>query len=105
MFEYVATYWNRAHEPRFGVPVSQPDDQVRKATQTNRGVVVKVVVNGSPAFKADLFRDDVILRFAEEDIFDTDKFFQLIVSHAGQEVEFEFWRDGKIKKQRVALRD
>jgi hypothetical protein len=45
---------------RLGLVVRDLNDDERRALQTNKGVVVRVVVDGTPAFDADLLVGDII---------------------------------------------
>ncbi|MDP1692822.1 MAG: PDZ domain-containing protein [Burkholderiaceae bacterium] len=58
--DYVAVYLAKIKQ-RIGLYVKPLDDDTRRAIGTNSGVVVAVVVDGSPAFSADVFTGDIII--------------------------------------------
>ncbi len=70
------------------------------------GVVVSKVVRRSAARKAGLQRDDVIIRIGERKIKKTKDIDRAIWRNdPGDEVEIEFWRDGKIQTITLTLMD
>jgi hypothetical protein len=103
-FEFVATFWKKAHPPRFGVLVSEPSQELRKRIGSNRGVEIKAVVRDSPAYYADLLRGDIILKLEKTDIYGTTGFFEQVQKLAGREVTVSFMRDGKSQTAVANLR-
>lgn len=96
-FDYAATFWAKSIPPIFGVMVQRLDDEQRQQLQTNRGVVIAAVIRNSPAFHADLLRNDVIVRFNGTPVTDPDQFFDVVVASEGQTVEVEVVRNGESK--------
>lgn len=103
-YEYAATYWAKSKPPIFGVLVRELSAEQRQQQQSNRGVLVRAVIKGSPAFLADFLRDDVITRFAGEVVYDRDRFFDLVAANQGQEVAVELLRNGEPRSVTVRLR-
>ena len=93
-FDYTATFWRKAKPHKFGVLVHGLDDAAKKRLQTNRGVVVRIVVNRSPAYYADILRDDIITHFNGSPVNDPEDFFEKIEANAGKEVAVKILRDG-----------
>ena len=54
--------------------VNDLTDDLRKQLGSNRGVVVNVVVKGSPAFNADIMRGDIITQINKEIVSDVQRF-------------------------------
>lgn len=86
-----------------GVLVQPLDEATKKRLQSNRGVVVKVVVNKSPAYNADILRDDIITQFAGESVSDSNDLFDKIKKHAGQIVSVKILRDGTTRDITLTL--
>jgi C-terminal processing protease CtpA/Prc len=103
-YDYAATYWAKSKPPIFGVLVRELSTEQRQELQSNRGVLVRAVIKGSPAFAADFLRDDVITSFAGEVVYEPDRFFELVEAHQGQEVEVELVRRGEPRTVTVRLR-
>lgn len=103
-YEYAATYWAKAKPPIFGVLVRELSAEQRQELQSNRGVLVRAVIKGSPAFLADFLRDDVITSFAGEVVYDRDRFFELVTANQGQDVTVELLRHGEPRTVTVRLR-
>jgi len=102
-YEHTASYWRRAPAPILGLLVSDLGEAERKALQSNKGVLVKVVVRSSPAFLADCFRGDIVRRLGDHEVVGTEDFFQVVEAQAGQRVDLELWRDGKTVLKQVDL--
>jgi C-terminal processing protease CtpA/Prc len=94
-FDYAASFWAKAKAPLFGVNVKALDDQAKSELGTNKGVVVRVVVTDSPAYEADILRNDVLLSLQDEAIRDPDQFFKLVNKYAGQTVSVLIYRSGQ----------
>lgn len=89
-----ASYWIKAPAPIFGVRIRDTTPSERKENGTNRGVVVDVVVRGSPAFKADVLPGDLLLKVGSIDFYsNTD--FSGVRKYAGNTVEIHLLRDNK----------
>jgi len=80
------------------------DDETRQKIQSNKGVIVQAVINDSPAFTADVLRHDVITKFADEAVINTDQFFDLVVRNSGRNVQVELNRNGELKTISVQLK-
>ena len=83
-YDYAATYWDLTRPPVFGVNVKALDQATRAAIGSNKGVLVRVVRKDSPAFNADILRDDVLVSLGGQEIRDPDQFFQLVDQDKGQ---------------------
>lgn len=94
-YDYAASFWAKAKAPSFGVHVKTLDDQAKSELGTNKGVLVRVVVTDSPAYEADILRDDVLLSLQDEVIRDPDQFFKLVNKYAGQKVSVLIYRSGQ----------
>jgi hypothetical protein len=92
-YNYSATFWRKAKPQMFGVLVQSLDEATKKRLQTNRGVIVKIVVHKTPAYNADILRGDIITQFAGEPVADAEDFFDKIKAHAGQQVTVKILRD------------
>jgi hypothetical protein len=102
-FNYSATFWKKTKPLKFGVLVQSLDEETKKRLQTNRGVVVKVVVRKTPAYNADILRGDIITQFSGEPIADPEDFFEKIRAHAGQQITVKIIRDGIPKNITLTL--
>jgi hypothetical protein len=102
-FDHSASYWKKAPPPILGIFASDLDDAERKAQQSNKGVLVKVLVQNSPAFRADILRGDIVRRLGTHEVLGTDDFFEQVSAQAGKKVELQLWRDGKILTKTVEL--
>lgn len=82
-----------------GLYVTDLDDQSRKSIQSNKGVVVKLVVNNSPAYDADIIPGDIILNIGKFSLTNTQSFDRAVEFYQGQNITFNIYRSGiKISK-------
>lgn len=101
--EYYAGYWVKSKPPILGVLVAPLSPEQHKQLGTNSGVLVRVVVIGSPAYKADIFKGDFLMSI-DDDAFDTGEDFQSVTrAHAGQSVKLSIVRDGNAITKNVTL--
>jgi len=101
--DYIATYWGKLPPPVFGAFVREPKPEERRQIGSNTGLLITVVVKGSPAFSADLFRGDVIKSIAGTPIRDLQDFSSTLSRSAGQAVDLTILREGKEFQKTVHL--
>jgi membrane-associated protease RseP (regulator of RpoE activity) len=103
--DVVATFW--AHQDprsiRLGIVYVPLPDAVRTKLQRNTGVFTAGIIRGTPAFNANILREDVILKMGGEDVVDWQGFDQQLKKFAGQTVDIELIRGDTPKKVTVTL--
>ena len=80
----------------FGAVCDPLGDDDRKRLETNQGVKVKYVVEGSPAFLADIVKNDIILYVGDDRVQTVPQYQALLRARSGQNVVFKLNRDGKL---------
>lgn len=93
--DYLATYWVKRKTPALGVIVVNLPDSIRQKLQTNRGVLAVAIMRGSPAFKADVLKGDVIVGIGTDSIDDVPSFAQCVPKHMGKQATLKIIRDGR----------
>lgn len=93
-YDYGASFWAKSRPLVLGVHVGDLTDELRRQIGSNRGVVVSVVVKGSPAFDADILPGDIITRVNEDVISSGDALATSLRRYAGQEVTLSTFREG-----------
>lgn len=83
-FNYMATYWVKLKPPRLGVGVVDLPQDVRQRLQRNTGAMINFVVNGSPAFKANLLRSDIITSCNGTDVTDAKQFLSTLAESSNE---------------------
>jgi hypothetical protein len=94
----VATYWVKLDMSRIRLgAVSNPlPEDLRTKLQRNTGIVVYAVQEGSPAFRANVLRGDIILKINGEDVIDVASFQKdQLTKFAGQGVVLGVLRNEK----------
>jgi PDZ domain-containing protein len=95
IYSQVASFWRRAKPAIFGAYYAPIPDDVRVKLQRNTGVYVTTVVEGSPAFRANIMLGDVIVQFASKPVETVQDFMEMIPAYAGQKVSLAIVREGK----------
>jgi hypothetical protein len=82
-------------KPRLGVSVVPLDDSTRLRLQSNFGVVVQVVIEGSPAFEAEILPGDILLQIGSDRVRSVEHFSELLDRYQGRVVELVVDRRGR----------
>lgn len=89
---------------RVGIHPAPIDDAIRRRIQTNSGVLVDLVTEGTTAFQADILPGDVILAVGGDSIQSDTHYIQLLDKFEGQTVSFKLDRDGKRIEKQIEIR-
>jgi len=89
--------------PHFGVMYGTIDAATRNRLQTNAGVLIRVVVDGSPAARADIFAGDIVLTADGQRVDGVEPFNQYMKAHLGQQVVMGIDRNGTQLQKSVTL--
>lgn len=100
--DYGAVYFVKR---RFDLGVFTRDlnDAERQELQTNKGAVVKLVVDGTPAFNADILVGDVIATVDGASVTDTHALNELLRTRRGNKVSISIVRRGERMEKAVLL--
>lgn len=101
--DYLATYWAKLKPLVLGVQVQDLTPEIRTELQSNKGVVVSVVVKGSPAFQVDILKGDVIKSIDDTEIYDAQSFAGSVSKHQGQKTVLTIYRNGQEIRKEVQL--
>jgi membrane-associated protease RseP (regulator of RpoE activity) len=100
--DYAAVYFIK-RKWIFGANLRNLDDSERQELQTNRGAVVRVVVDGSPAYNADILPGDVIVAVGGAAVSDWASVGALLEPYRGREVQVSVLRRGQRIEKAVQL--
>lgn len=103
IYNYSATYWRKLRPPILGVMVGDVPEDIRSKLQRNSGACIDLVMDNSPAFKANLLEKDVIVKINDLDITTPQTFYDNVAQFQGQKVSITFARDGKYYKTDIQL--
>jgi hypothetical protein len=92
--DFGAVYFIKTRQ-RVGIIAAPLDDAIRKRIGTNSGVLVRIVVDGSPAFVADIFPGDILLSVNSDRVQSPEQYAQLLNQYEGQTATFHLNRDGQ----------
>lgn len=87
----------------FGTFVRDLDDSERQELQTNQGVVVQVVVDDTPAFRADILPGDIVKAVDGTTVSNQAGFYGLLEQRKGQAVKLSVIRRGQSIEKSVQL--
>ena len=102
--DFLATYWIKRKPRIFGVYYEDLTEDLRRKMGSNKGVLVTVVIKGSPAFDADIIIGDVIKNMGDVLITNGDAIDKAIQDYRGQEVDVLIFRDDKEIHKKVKMR-
>jgi hypothetical protein len=99
-YDCLATYWIKGKSPILGVVVRNLSSKERKVIQSNKGVVVTIVINNTPAFMADILQGDIIKKIGNIEITTVSVVLKAIEKYEGKKVSIIILRNGqKITKE------
>lgn len=102
-FDFLATYWVKRRYQVLGVIVNELPSSVQANIKRNSGILVTVVVKGSPAFQADIVPGDVIVGISGEKVDNVEDFHSVLARHAGEKSDIDMIRDKVATKISVQL--
>ena len=100
--DFAALYLARVRT-RLGAYVSALEDSTRLRLQSNFGVRIFVVVEGSPAFHAELLAGDILLCMGDDRVSSPDHYAQLLAKYQGKQVDLLLDRIGRTYSRSVTL--
>jgi hypothetical protein len=100
--DFDAVYFVKVHA-RFGAFYNSTDSATRTRLQTNAGVVIMTIVDGSPAAIADVLPGDIVLTVNGQRVDGVEQMNADIKAHYGQSVVLGIDRDGTRLEKTVAL--
>ncbi len=102
-FDYLATFWVKAKTPAFGAVLADLTSEQRRQIQSNKGVVVLIVMRGSPAFSNDVLEGDIIKRVNDFDVVDKMQCVEVFNKFRGKTVSLLLLRNGKEVQKQFSL--
>lgn len=100
--DYGAVYFIKA-KWGFGVMWRDLNDSERQELQTNKGIYVRLVVDNTPAFYADVLPGDIVLAINGEQVLNQQSASDLLRRSAGQKVMVSLYRRGQRIEKEVQL--
>lgn len=101
-FEHGAIYFVKRHSV-FGVICGELNDAERQKIQSNKGVVVRVVIDNTPAFNADILVGDIITAINGKAVTNAKDIKIFIHEHAGEIITVSIVRQGQHIEKTVQL--
>lgn len=101
-FDYGALYLYKRHW-RFGANYRDLNDDERRGLQSNKGVVVVMLVDGSPAYRSDVLVGDIILAVDGQHVYGHQDFGELLEQKSGRTIALTISRDGQTITKTVTL--
>jgi len=87
-----------------GVGLQPLSDSLKEKHNLEGGAIVSQVYNGTPAQKAGLRTNDIIVQFGKQPVVDTDSLIRIVGNYrSGDKVDMNILRNGKAKKLSVTL--
>ena len=103
-YDYMAVYWAKDIRPVvLGAVFVDLTPKEREEIGSNKGVRINVVVKGTPAFRADLMRNDIVKKIGDNEVLDVKQAIEVRNRYFGQTVTMEVLRNGQPKSIQVTL--
>jgi hypothetical protein len=102
---FYASYWVRqdVNKMHLGVQAVPLGDALRSKLERNTGVVIAIVVHGTPAFRANVLEGDVVLKVNGADVVDVPGFYAQLAQLVGQRVTLDILRSDQPRSISVTL--
>jgi len=103
-YDYLASFWIKNKQPVLGIMIRDLTSDERAKIGTNKGIFAYAIIKNSPAYKADLFKGDIVIKINNDDIFSSNNFLILLnTKYVGKKVTLTIIRDGKTLTKEVQL--
>ena len=101
--EYGATFWKRMKTGVLGLRLGPIPDNLKATLERNTGGYVRAVTEGSPAFKANILRGDVLVQIADKSFATVEEFMAILPTYAGQKTVIKILRGSRTLDIEVQL--
>lgn len=101
-FDYGALYLYKRHVI-FGANYRDLNDSERQALQSNKGVYITSLINGTPAFRSDVLPGDIVVALDGQPVFGAQAFSDQLGTNRGRTVAVTIVRGGQTLSKSVAL--
>ncbi len=87
----------------FGARFNDLTDDQRQKLQSNHGAVLGIIVNDTPAFRADFLTGDIVVSVDDAPVYNSAELTHLLEAKSGKTVNIAIVRDGQRLSKTVAL--
>jgi len=105
IYSQIGSFWRRAKPAIFGASGAPIPDELRIKLQRNTGVFVSAIVEGGPAFKANVIHGDIIIQFAGRPVNTVQDLLDMVPAYAGQKISLTIIRETKPMTLEVQLNE
>ena len=102
-YEYRALFFKKMKPLTLGITMVPIPAEITTLIKRNRGVMVQIVFDESPAFFADLVVGDVIIAINDKEINNVDELNRLILLNKGQKTQFTIIRSGQTTPEDIFI--
>lgn len=103
--DYLAVYYGKTKGSIFGAHVVDLSQDEKSAIESNTGVKISVVVKGSPAYRNDFFKGDILKTINKFSVYDTKEYYDMLKRFAGQQVIIKLIRNGNLIEKELYFND
>jgi hypothetical protein len=103
VYSQAAEFWRKQKQGVLGAIFTPLPDETRKTLNRNTGAYVRIVVNESPAFRANILQGDIITHIGNEPSDTVEDLIAMLQRLAGQKVLVRVLRDGQPKEVEIRL--
>lgn len=104
-YEYFASYWKKqTTKSRVGLYFEPLTNEIKQQINTNKGILVAIVVKDTPAFANDILVGDVITKINGKDVYDKASYDAIMDNiPKNSNVEYTIIRNGKTIKKKFKV--
>lgn len=101
---YEVAFYAKAKPSAVGLPPRDLKEEEKRKIGTNAGMVPIAVVEGSPAYQADVLPGDILLEINGEKVLNSEDYGKKLSVMAPGKATFTFWRDGQRMEKIIDIR-
>jgi S1-C subfamily serine protease len=102
-YDQLAMYFRKAPREGLGVYPRPLTDEEKVRIGSNKGIAIVAVVNGSPAFMADILPGDIIIEIGGHALWDADSIKAALASAKGKTTDVHLIRAGQQVTKQVTI--
>jgi hypothetical protein len=95
VYQSTAAFFRRMKPTLLGARLTPIPDNLRQSLQRNTGAYVDMVIQDSPAFRANILEGDIIIQIADKPVAMPQDLIGILPQYAGQKVPMKVLRSGK----------
>lgn len=102
-YNYLVSYWIKQKTFRLGTEPRELTDAEKTELNSNKGIAVNLVTKHTSAYEADILKNDLIVKLADDLVDDIPSFYKLLDKYEGSTIKITLVRKGQITTKEVRI--